>query len=238
MRQGISFIACIGLATSALLNPVAAAEPPAKNAVRPTETASGWTSLFDGKTLAGWHKFGGGPPGTGWTVADGELRLAAGSQSGDIVTDASYSDFELELDWNIASGGNSGVFYHVDETAKRIWHLAPEIQLLDNERAEDRNPQSHRAGSLYDLFAATDGVARPAGTYNQLRVVVRGSRIEHWLNGQKVVAYDTSQPDWKKVVAASKFAAYPGFATATGGHIGLQDHGDAVRFRNIRIRPL
>jgi hypothetical protein len=112
------------------------------------------------------------------------------------------------------------------------------MQVLDDVLADDRHEPSHRAGSAYDLYAPSQAASRPAGEFNQVRIVARGSHIEHWLNGALVVRYDMDSADWKRRVAASKFAALPGFAATRRGHIALQDHGDVVRFRNLRIRPL
>lgn len=200
-----------------------------------------WQPLFDGVSTRGWHNVGRHVPDKGeldprWQAVDGALALTAGG-GGDIATDGEYGDFELELEWQVSPGGNSGIFYRAADSDP-VWKTAPEMQVLDDATAEDRHDPKHRAGSVYDLYAPAHAVAKPAGEYNRARIVARGGRVEHWLNGRLVARYDLDSNDWKRRVAASKFAAYPGFAAARSGRIVLQDHGDPVRFRNIRIRPL
>lgn len=195
-----------------------------------------WQTLFDGATTQGWHNVGRDTVDPRWQAVGGTLSLTAGG-GGDIVTDREFGDFELELEWRISPGGNSGIFYRAGDIDP-VWKTAPEMQVLDDAAAEDRHDPKHRAGGVYDLYAPSPQAAKPAGEFNRVRIVARGGRVEHWLNGRKVAAYDLDSEDWKRRVAASKFAAYPGFAAARRGRIALQDHGDPVQFRNIRIRPL
>jgi cytochrome c len=211
---------------------------PTANVLTEAEKAAGWRLLFDGRTTKGWHPYGKKGAIKGWKAADGTLALARNGGGGDIVTDEAFGDFELELEWQIAEGGNSGIFYRVAEGAGEIWHAAPEMQVLDDERHDDRESPVHRAGAAYDLYAPRAGAVRRAGEFNKARLLVRGTTVEHWLNGHKVVAYDTESAQWKKALAASKFAEFPQFSAARKGRIGLQDHDDAVRYRNIKIRPL
>jgi len=195
-----------------------------------------WESLFDGMSTRGWRNVGRETIDPRWQAVDGALTLTAAG-GGDIVSEREYGDFELQLEWRIAPGGNSGVFYRAGDRDP-VWKTAVEMQVLDDAAAEDRHDPTHRAGSVYDLYAPSEPAAKPAGEYNRVRIVARGGRVEHWLNGRQVAAYDLDGEDWKRRVAASKFAAYPGFASARRGRIALQDHGDRVQFRNIRIRPL
>ncbi len=195
-----------------------------------------WQSLFDGTGTRGWHNIGREAIDPRWQAIDGALTLTAAG-GGDIVTDREFGDFELELEWRIEPGGNSGIFYRGGD-ADPVWKTAPEMQVLDDAAAEDRHDPKHRAGSVYDLYAPERAAAKPAGEFNRVRIVARGARVEHWLNGVRVASYDLDSEEWKRRVAASKFAAYPGFAVLRRGRIGLQDHGDRVQFRNIRIRPL
>ncbi|MCL1636020.1 DUF1080 domain-containing protein [Luteimonas sp. SX5] len=195
-----------------------------------------WIPLFDGVSTQGWHNVGRDTLDSRWQAIDGTLALTAGG-GGDIATDAEYGDFELELEWQVSPGGNSGIFYRAADRVP-VWRTAPEMQVLDDAAAEDRHDPKHRAGSVYDVYAPSQPSARPAGEFNQMRIVARGGRVEHWLNGKLAARYDLDSDDWKRRVAASKFAAYPDFAVSRRGHIALQDHGDPVRFRNIRIRPL
>lgn len=211
----------------------------------PTEAASdaGWTALFDGQSLAGWRAFGGGPAPTAWRVEDGALRFDPTSGTrGDLIADGVYDDFELELEYRIAACGNSGVFYRAAEGGGRTfpWQTGPEYQVLDDCHPDGKYP-SHTAGSLYDLYVPAADAARPAGEWNAVRIVVDGDRVEHWLNGERVVAAEIGSAEWDARVAASKFRdaeAFPGFGAQPTGVVGLQDHGDAVWYRNVRLRPL
>lgn len=195
-----------------------------------------WQPLFDGVSTSGWHNAGKTTLDPRWQAIDGALVLTAPG-GGDIVSDAQFDDFELELEWQLAPGGNSGVFYRAMDVDP-VWRRAAEYQLLDDAAAEDRFVASHRAGSVYDLVAAEGAVLRPAGEYSHARIVACGPRVEHWLNGVRVAAYSVGSDDWKQRLAASKFAGQPDFAAARSGHIGLQDHGAVLWVRNARIRAL
>jgi hypothetical protein len=195
-----------------------------------------WQPLFDGVSVRGWHNAGRTTLDPRWQVIDGALVLTAAG-GGDIVSDAQFDDFELELEWQLAPGGNSGLFYRALDVDP-VWRRAAEYQLLDDAAAEDRFVPSHRAGAVYDLAAPEGAVLRPAGAYNRARIVACGPQVEHWLNGVRVAAYTVGSDDWKQRLAASKFAGQPDFAAARRGHIGLQDHGAVLRLRNARIRTL
>jgi hypothetical protein len=203
------------------------------------EQNAGWKMLFDGKTIHGWrgYKMEQAPPA--WKVTNGsELYLSTKGRGGDIMTIDQYSDFELQLEWKIAEGGNSGIMFWVTEDGEYSWHSGPEMQVLDNTEHEDAVAPETSAGSNYALHAPAQNVARPAGEYNQVRIVVNGAHVEHWLNGVKIVEYEIGSPDWEARVAASKFATMPKYGRNRKGHIVLQDHGDKVWYRNIKIRPL
>ena len=206
------------------------------NELSAKEKASGWRLLFDGKTTAGWRGFlqDSAPPG--WQVMDGALtRVASG---GDLLTREKFRNFELTLEWNIAPGGNSGIFYRGSEDDNAIYWNAPEMQVLDDAGHVDGKSRLTSAGALYDLYPSPAGVVKPAGQWNEVRIVVKGKHVEHWLNGVKVVEYEFGSPDFNAKVKASKFAAHPHFGRNATGYIGLQDHGDRVAFRNIKIRTL
>ncbi len=222
------------------LAPAPAAPPPAPEAPpAPAASASAdWEVLFDGTSLDAWQGYKQPAVGKGWRVEDGTLHLEAGSGSGDIVTRQSYGDFDLEMEWKIAPCGNSGVFYRAAPGEEEIYHSAPEMQVLDDACHPDARFPSHRAGSNYDLYMGKPGVVKPAGEWNTLRIVARGPHVEHWLNGQEVVAYEQGSPEWQARVAASKFRGMAGYGKRMSGLIGLQDHGDAVWYRNIRVRRL
>jgi hypothetical protein len=196
---------------------------------------SGWRSLFDGKTTAGWRGYRQKAIPDGWKVANGALTRAG--TGGDIITIDQFGDFELTLEWNVAAGGNSGIFFRVTEDAEVMWHGAPEIQVIDNAYKGGLKPEQ-TAGANYDLHAPARDVTRPPGTWNDMRILVKGNYVEQWLNGVKVVEYELGSEDWQRRVRASKFRDYPSYGKAARGHIGLQDHGDKVAYRNIRIREL
>jgi hypothetical protein len=208
----------------------------AQNTLSAQERAEGWRLLFDGRTTDGWRGFRGDAMPDGWQVVDGALtRVAAG---GDIVTTEQFESFELVLDWKVSPGGNSGIFFHVTEDADHVWQTGPEYQILDDAGHRDGLTPETSAGSNYALHAPVGAAARPAGEWNTARLVVRGDHVEHWLNDVKIVSYELRSDEWKALVAASKFGDMPGYGLARRGHLALQDHGDHVAFRNIRIRVL
>jgi hypothetical protein len=195
-----------------------------------------WRSLFDGRTTAGWRGYKRADMPRGWQVVDGALTRV--DQAGDIVTADEFGDFELALEWKVAPGGNSGIMYRVTEDAEAPYETGPEMQVLDDARHRDGQSPLTSAGALYGLYPAPRGVVKPAGEWNAARIVVRGNHVEHWLNGVKTVDAEIGSDDWNRRVADSKFSQWPGFAKASRGHIALQDHGDWVAYRNIRLREL
>ncbi len=199
-------------------------------------SGSGWISLFDGKTMAGWRGYRQKSVPAGWAVVDGAITRVG--QGGDIVTEREFGDFELELEWKVPEAGNSGVFYRATESTDRIFENATEMQVLDNIKHPDNKTPLTLAGANYGLYPSPADAVKPVGQWNQVRIVARGAHVEHWLNGKKVVEYELWSADWKARVAKSKFAQWPSYGLAKAGRIGLQDHGDRVAFRNIRIRPL
>lgn len=203
-----------------------------------TAANSGWRPLFNGSDLTGWRGYKGAPAPTRWRVEDGVIALGIEGGKGDLVSAEEFGDFELQLDWKIAEAGNSGIFYFVREVdgAPYTFATGPEMQVLDDARHSDGKLPTHRAGALYDLLPARVAAAKPVGEWNAVRIVVRGGRIEHWLNGRKVVATRYGDAAWRTMVSGSKFKAMPHFAKVPRGRIALQDHGDRVWYRNIRIR--
>ena len=205
------------------------------NTLTAAERAEGWQLLFDGETTDGWRGFR-RQDMPGWMVEEGELRRVGGG--GDIVTTEQFDDFELKVDWKVQAGGNSGIMFRVSEEWDRTWKTGPEMQVLDDERHRDGRRPITSAGSNYALHAAAEGAVRPAEAWNEARILVNGGHVEHWLNGVKVVEYELWSDEWDELVAASKWDTLPGYGRQRRGHIALQDHGDWVAYRNIKIRPL
>lgn len=204
-----------------------------------------WRALFDGASLKDWRGYKSDTAPAGWTVANG--ILSKNGHVGDLISKDEFADFELELDWKIGEGGNSGIFYRGVEDADyrgkpsddRIYTTAPEYQLLDDIKAEDNKTPLTRAGANYGLFPAAPGHVKRVGEWNQARIVAKGAHVEHWLNGVKVVEYELWSPDWDAKVQSTKFRSWPKFGRAKGGHLGLQgDHAGSLAFRNIRIREI
>jgi hypothetical protein len=207
------------------------------------ERAEGWQLLFNGRDLSGWRSFDGSAPSSSWEVRDGILMLTAnsGGMSGaDLVTAENFGAFELTLDWKVERGGNSGVLYlarNVPQT-RHIYETGLEMQILDDAGHSDGKIPSHRAGSLYDLTVPPPGAAHPAGSWNHARLRVEPGRVRQWLNDKLTADVTFGDDAWRKRVAGSKFATMPLFGTFPSGVIGLQDHGDPVAFRNIKLRKL
>lgn len=201
-------------------------------------SANEWRVLFDGESTEAWRGYQMDSfPNENWKVENGVLKSIAGASQVDIISKDKYRDFELELEWAVTAGGNSGVIYHVAETDGPSWHTGPEMQVLDDPMHSEESP-NHLAGALYDVLSATDKTIRPAGQFNQVRLLVRNNHVEHWLNGSKVVEYDLASDQLNQLIAKSKFKDLAGFAQQPEGYIALQHHGDEVWFRNIRIRAL
>ena len=201
------------------------------------EQAAGWRLLFNGQDFTGWHTYNSGAPAAPWSVADGAIALA-GRGGGDLVTDEEFGPFELSIEWKVAEGGNSGIIYLVHEDAEtpNTYNTGPEMQVLDDAKHADGKIPSHRAGALYDFAEPFVAASKPVGEWNEARILFTGDRIEHWLNGEKVAESSYGDDEWRAKVAASKFASMPLFGTFDRGHIALQDHGDPVWYRNIKIR--
>ncbi len=211
------------------------AQTTARNTLTEAERAAGWRLLFDG-TLNGWRGYRADDVPASWSVADGVLAFAPGGGGGDLVTVERFGDFELAFEWRVGPGGNSGVFYRVTEEEVAPYWTGPEYQILDNGGHRDGRTPETSAGSNYGLHAPRRDLTRPAGEWNAGRIVVRGDHVEHWMNGEKILEYELRSEEWRNAVARTKFSDWPRYGMAAQGHIGLQDHGDPVWYRKIRIR--
>jgi hypothetical protein len=209
----------------------------------------GWVSLFDGTTTTEWRGYNQEAfPVKGWVVEEGTLHVMGSGKGeagggGDIITKNKYKNFELSLEWKVSEGGNSGIFYLAQEKPDQpIWKSAPEMQILDNERHPDAKlgvDGNRMAGSLYDLIPGKPDVVKPAGEWNEVKVMVYKGTVVHTVNGVNVLEYHLWTPEWNTMCANSKFKDFTDFVnTTTEGYIGLQDHGDDVWFRNIKIKEL
>jgi hypothetical protein len=196
-----------------------------------------WRSLLEESTANAWT--GWTAPGlpSGWHVEAGVLSKVGEVE--DLVSRETFKNFELELEWKLGKGGNSGIFYRGTREYDHVYWSAPEYQLLDDANARDGKNRLTAAGSAFALYGGPAGIVRPFDQWNRTRLVVNGAHVEHWLNGQRVVDYELWSPDWKARVAASKFAKYPSYGQAREGVIGIQgDHDGALAIRNIRIREI
>lgn len=198
-----------------------------------------WKVLFDGKSKDAWRGFRQASfPGKSWKVEGGTLATIVGAESLDIITREKYRDFELQLEWKIAPGGNSGIIYLVSEDSDQTWKTGPEMQVLDDEKHGDGKEPKTTAGSLYALIAPVNKVLAPVGEWNKVRIIVSNGHVEHWLNGRKILEYELGSDQLKASIAASKFKDFSRFAQNREGYIALQHHGDQVWYRKIRIRSL
>lgn len=212
------------------------------------EKKDGWQVLFDGSSIQGWHIYGGVPVGDLWKIQDGTLFFDAGlkktegiTEDRNLVTDADYENFDLKLEWKIDTAGNSGIMFYVNEDTmkyKKPYETGPEMQVLDNEKHPDAKIIKHRAGDLYDLISCSKETVKPALEWNQAEVKCVNGKLDLYLNGENVVSTTLWDDNWKKMVAGSKFKDMPGFGTFKKGKICLQDHGNNVWYRNIKIKAL
>jgi hypothetical protein len=220
--------------------------PSGANELTTEEKNNGWKSLFDGKSMSGWHSYLKRGNLVGWKIEDGSMYLdSVADKNGhsigdDPVSDGEYENFHLKIDWKISKEGNSGIMFGVKESKEfdSDYFTGPEMQVLDNKDAEDAVNPKHRAGDLYDLIAARPETAHPAGEWNSAEIYKNKDSLVLSLNGTEVVKTIMWDDNWKKLVAGSKFKAWPSFGTFKSGHLALQDHGHHVWFKNIRIKTL
>lgn len=221
------------------------------NTLSNQQKREGWQLLFDGKTTSGWHRYGGTAFGSAWRVDDEalhfdpvnkrELRKTYSSTDVDIITDEEFENFHLKLEWKVDTGCNSGIMFlvHEDSTKyKDMWETGPEMQVVDNERHSDAKYKTHRAGDLYDIISCSKETVKPAGEWNRAEIKVDRGKLDFYLNGENVVSTTLWDENWKKLIKGTKWKGYPDFAGYKKGHIGLQDHGRRVWYRNIMIKKL
>jgi hypothetical protein len=218
------------------------------NAAKSATPQNGWVSLFDGKTLKGWHLYGNKNAPSVWKVVDGAIawdptakRLPGDKLSNDLVSDDSYGNFDFKYEWKISKNGNSGLIFWVQEDSakfKQTYHTGPEMQVLDNDGHADGKINKHRAGNLYDLIAGTEGAVKPVGEWNQAEIISDHGKLSFMLNGVTVLTTRYDDDNWKQMIAGSKFKQWPAFATVFNGHFALQDHGNDVWYRNIMVKNL
>jgi hypothetical protein len=236
----IIFISCTSSKNSAMDN--------SKNSLTATEKSAGWKWLFDGKTTDGWHTYGKQNVGNEWKVENGAIHLDASTKNaerGDLVTNDEYENFDLKLDWKISEKGNSGIIFYVYEDPEKYsetYLTGIEMQVLDNgtpirKGQPDGKFYTHRAGDLYDLMASKE-VAKPLGEWNQVEIKSVNGKLDFYMNGTHTLSTHLWDENWKKMIAVSKFKNMPAFGFFKKGKIALQDHGDDVWFRNIRIKTL
>ena len=214
------------------------------NTLSAKEKKEGWELLFDGKTTKGWHGFNKKTIGSAWKVKNGALFLDTTikdgwqiKDGGDIVSEKEYGDFHLKLEWKISRDGNSGIMFYVQENERYSypWLTGPEMQVLDNDGHPDGKIPKHRAGDLYDLISSSSEPVKPVGSWNQAEIISREGKLIFMLNGITVVSTTLWTDNWKKLVAGSKFREMPDFGKFRSGKISLQDHGNWVAYRNIKI---
>jgi len=210
------------------------------NTLSEKEKKEGWQLLFNGKDLNGWRTFQ-GKEISGWKVIDGVLNNSGvgSDHGGDIITKAKFQNFELSLEWKIAPQSNSGIFYHVNEKiGTAIYESGPEYQLIDDKGWPDRLRDDQHSGANYGMHAPKNAVFKDSNEWNQTRIVVDGTHVQHYLNGVKVVDYQLWDNDWLLLKEKGKWKDYPYYGMARKGQIGLQDHGGLAQFRNIKIKVI
>lgn len=215
----------------------------ADNQLTAAEKADGWELLFDGKDInKNWRGYKMENSPTKWEVEDGAIFFNPNNYGtgGDIISREQYSEFEFSLEWKVAAASNSGIFYHAVESEdyKFPYETAPEMQVLDNNRHGDGKIEQHRAGDLYDLVKSRVENVKPVGEWNKVLIKVKGNNLEHWQNGEMVIKTTMWDDNWTALIKDSKFATWPGFGKSKIGHFALQDHGDPVWYKNIKVKKL
>lgn len=218
------------------------------NTLSNQERKDGWQLLFDGTTTTGWHTYGYGMAGQAWVVDNGTLRLDVANknswpknESRDILTDDEYDNFHFKADWKVAPGSNSGIIFFVKEDKQKYsatYQTGPEMQVIDNNGHPDAKIIKHRAADLYDLISSSSEPVKPVGEWNTAEIIANKGKLDFYLNGVHVINTRMWDENWNKLVAGSKFKSMPDFAKFKKGRIALQEHGEEVWFRNVKVRKL
>ena len=233
----ISLLALLIVGCAPMGNNTAVSSKSGATPLTSEQKAAGWRSLFDGSSTSAWRGYRSQTFPASWRIVDGVLTKSGEVE--DIITRDQFGNFELALDWNLSPGGNAGIFYRGTEEYDKIYWSGPEYQLLDDAAHEDGKNRLTAAGAAYALYPSPAGVVKPAGEWNSTLIVVNGNRVQHWLNGQKLLEYELLSPDWEAKEKASKFNEYPNYGRAKRGHIAIQgDHAGTLSIRNVRIREL
>ncbi len=251
-RTWVLLMACAaGIAIAGLQAEVRGQQPEGPcanvNLLSPAEQSAGWQLLFDGKSTAGWHVYN-KQDTKSWAIDECSLKTTGtdtnygSDKRPDLVTDREFTNFELLVDWKGSNGGNSGIIYGIVEDPKyeAPWMTGPEYQLLDDAGFQKKVEPYQKAGSNYGMQAPNEAIKilKPVGEWNTTRIVVKGTHVEHWLNGRKIVEFERWTPAWKAERDAGKWKEYPDYGMAKTGRIALQDHGSVFWFRNVKIHPL
>jgi hypothetical protein len=246
LRTSCSLIAAAAFTTWGALPARAAGSCDGTNVLSPAEKAAGWTLLFDGKTLAGWHGYN-GQGLRAWAIEDCALKSVGtegnygSDKRADLVTDREFTDFEVSVDWKTSKGGNSGLMYGVVEDKKydAPWKTGPEYQFIDDVGFPEKLEEWQKAGANYAMHLPNaQKQLKPVGEWNNTRIVVRGPHVEHWLNGKKILEFERWTPEWQKLRDSGKWKEAPDYGLAKTGRIVLQDHGSVFWFRNVKIRTI
>ena len=236
-------LAALSSCNNAEIKPTTAVSTHDSSTAKKEDTDDGWVTLFDGKTTTGWHSYGKPSAGDRWQIADAALYLDTSKKQngGDLVTDKEYGNFDLKLEWKISPKGNSGIIFFVHEDTakyKATYNTGPEMQVVDNDGHPDGRIFKHKAGDLYDLIPSSKESAKPVGEWNEVEIISNNGKLDLFINGINVVSTTMWDDKWNALVAGSKFKTMAGFGTFKKGKIALQDHGNMVWFRNIKIKEL
>jgi hypothetical protein len=209
------------------------------NELTAAEKKAGWKLLFDGKSTDDWRTYQNNVDDS-WEIVNGELHCKKDSvkKRADLITKDEYASFELQLDWKVSKGANSGILYHVLETHPSSYETGPEYQLIDDLGYEEKLEDWQKSGADYAMHPPAKIASKPAGEYNHTRLVVNGDHVEHWLNGVKVADFHAWTPEWEKLKKEGKWKDHPDYGNAKSGYIALQDHGGGIWFKNIKIKKL